>query len=128
MNCRRRRLYKGVPSAYFFLFRYEADRFLRRIGTEHEKWALNNNPARKRQRLYSGKAAVSTPYPSLTKKKVLACVWWDFSGIVHYELLKLGQTVTSTVYCEQLERTKREPINKRSVLSVNNKKKDPSTR
>jgi len=29
-----------------------------------------------------------------------ACVWWDWKGIVHYELLPLGQTIDSNFYCQ----------------------------
>ena len=38
--------------------------------------------------------------PGLTKKVIL-CVWWDWKGIVHYELLSLNQTINSELYCEQ---------------------------
>ncbi|CAK9820142.1 Histone-lysine N-methyltransferase SETMAR, partial [Anthophora quadrimaculata] len=65
------------------LFRYEVDPFLRRIVTEDEKWMLYNNPVRKRQWFSSGETPVPTPRPSLTIKKVLVCMWWDFSGIIH---------------------------------------------
>ncbi|XP_044313446.1 histone-lysine N-methyltransferase SETMAR-like [Drosophila rhopaloa] len=44
--------------------------------------------------------------PGLTAKKVLLCVWWDWKGIIHYELLSYGQTLNSTIYCEQLDRLK----------------------
>ena len=29
-------------------------------------------------------------------------VWWDFKGIIYYELLPYGQTINSDVYCSQL--------------------------
>lgn len=35
-----------------------------------------------------------TPKPTLSLGKVLSCVWWDPSGIVCFELLILGETVT----------------------------------
>jgi len=31
-------------------------------------------------------------------------VWWDWRGIVHYELLSSNQTINSELYCEQLQR------------------------
>ncbi|QQP52156.1 Putative DD34D transposase [Caligus rogercresseyi] len=44
--------------------------------------------------------------PRLAARKVLLCVWWDWKGIIHYELLLYGQTLNSTIYCEQLDRLK----------------------
>ena len=50
-------------------------------------------------------------------------VWWDWKGIVHYELLSSNQTINSEVYCEQLqrlqqaiERKRLELINRRDVV------------
>ena len=34
----------------------------------------------------------------------LLCVWLGIHGIVHFELLKYGQTVNADLYCEQLNR------------------------
>ena len=36
-----------------------------------------------------------TPKPSIHQQKVLLCVWWTTAGIVHYELLPSGQTITA---------------------------------
>lgn len=35
-------------------------------------------------------------------KKALLCIWWDQKGVLYYELLKPGQTITAERYCEQL--------------------------
>ncbi|KAA5779762.1 hypothetical protein F3H09_32330, partial [Pseudomonas aeruginosa] len=40
----------------------------------------------------------------LTRNKVMLCVWWDWKGIIHYELLPPGRTIDSELYCEQLIR------------------------
>ncbi|XP_014473233.1 PREDICTED: histone-lysine N-methyltransferase SETMAR-like [Dinoponera quadriceps] len=72
--------------------------------------------------LLSREAPIPTPKLSLTIKKFLVCLWWNFSEIIHHELLEPGQTVTTTVYCEQLERMKQELLKKRSVL-VNYRKR-----
>ena len=45
--------------------------------------------------------------------KVMVCFWWDWKGIIHYELLQPGQTIDSTLYCEQLMRLKQEIVKKR---------------
>ena len=37
-------------------------------------------------------------------KKVMLCVWWNFEGVVHFELVPDGPAVNSDLYFEQLER------------------------
>ncbi|GFW75494.1 mariner transposase [Trichonephila clavipes] len=44
--------------------------------------------------------------PGLTAGKVLLCIWWDWKGIIYYELLPNGQTLNSDLYCQQLDRLK----------------------
>nr|KAF6353464.1 hypothetical protein mPipKuh1_010430 [Pipistrellus kuhlii] len=53
----------------------------------------------------------------------MLCVWWNFKGILHYELLPSNQTITSAVYSAQLERLaqalrEKEPalINRKGVI------------
>ena len=36
------------------------------------------------------------------QKKILLSVWWDYKGIVYFELLPLNRTINSVVYIEQL--------------------------
>ena len=33
-------------------------------------------------------------------------VWWDFEGIIYYELLRPNTTIDSKLYCEQLQNLK----------------------
>ena len=44
------------------------------------------------------------PGLGLTARQVLLCVWWDWQGIIHYELLPYGQTLNADLYCQQLDR------------------------
>ena len=37
-------------------------------------------------------------------KKVMLCIWWDSKGVLFYEILKPGETVTSNVYKSQLQK------------------------
>ena len=30
-------------------------------------------------------------------KKALLCIWWDWRGVIYFELLKSGQTVTADI-------------------------------
>ncbi|XP_054156275.1 histone-lysine N-methyltransferase SETMAR-like [Oppia nitens] len=80
--------------------------FLDRIVTGDEKWCLYINVTRKGQWLSKGEKTVPTPRADLHQKKVMLCVWWNIKGIVHWELLNVGQTVNSDLYCQQLERVK----------------------
>ncbi|KAL9925456.1 histone-lysine N-methyltransferase SETMAR-like [Glossina fuscipes fuscipes] len=77
--------------------RNEIDPFLKRMVTE--KWITYDNPVRKRSWSKSGEAPQ-------TAKKVLLCIWWDWKGIIYYELLPYGQTINSDLYCQQLDRLK----------------------
>ena len=52
----------------------------------------------------------------MTASKVLQCVWWDWQGIIHYELLPYGQTLNSDLYCQQLDRLNAALMQKRSSL------------
>ena len=42
------------------------------------------------------------------QKKVMLSVWWDFKGIVYFELLQRNQTIHSNVYCCQLMKLNKE--------------------
>ena len=45
-------------------------------------------------------------------------VWWDFEGIVYFELLPRNQTINSKVYCRQLMKLDKEIIEKRPELAT----------
>jgi len=34
----------------------------------------------------------------------MLCVWWNFEGIVHFELVPNGRAINAELYCQQLER------------------------
>ena len=36
----------------------------------------------------------------------MLCIWWDWKGILYYELLPENQTIHSNKYCSQLEQLK----------------------
>ena len=46
------------------------------------------------------------PKNDLHPKKVMLPVWWDFEGIIYYELLRPNTTIDSKLYCEQLQNLK----------------------
>lgn len=87
--------------------------FMHRIITGDEKWIYFDNPKRKRSWTDPGKAPKSTPKPNIHGKKVLLCIWWDLKGVLYYELLQPGETVTAMRYKEQLIKLKQETATKR---------------
>jgi len=46
----------------------------------------------------------TTSKPELTANKVMLCVWWDWKGVVHHEVLPHGLMINSKLYCSQLDR------------------------
>jgi histone-lysine N-methyltransferase SETMAR len=53
----------------------------------------------------------------------MLCIWWDWKGILYYDLLPRNQTINSDVYCSQLDRLKaaidqkrRELVNPKGVV------------
>ena len=69
-----------------------------------EKWIMYCNKKRTYHWLASNDPVPMTPKPSIHQQKVLLCVWWTTAGIVHYELLPSGQTITAEIYSVQLDR------------------------
>ena len=43
---------------------------------------------------------------SFNSKKMMLCIWWDWKGILYYELLPENQTINSNKYCSQLDQLK----------------------
>ncbi|CAF4933789.1 unnamed protein product, partial [Rotaria socialis] len=72
--------------------------------TGDEKWVLHVNHTRKRQWLGAGQTGVSTPKNDLHPKKIMLSVWLGAKGIIHWELLPTGCTITADLYCKQLDR------------------------
>ncbi|CAF4641069.1 unnamed protein product [Rotaria socialis] len=52
----------------------------------------------------SGQTGVATPKADLHPKKVMLSVWSGVNGIIHWELLPNGCTITAELYCQQLDR------------------------
>ncbi|GFV18741.1 mariner Mos1 transposase [Trichonephila clavipes] len=80
----------------------ENDPFLKRLITGEEKWVVYNNIKWKRSWSRPGEPTQTTSKADIHQKKVLLSVWWDYKGIVYFELLPPNQTINSDVYIEQL--------------------------
>lgn len=79
-------------------------RFFKRIVTCDEKWVYFRNPDNRNQWINRGSTALPVVRRERFEKKVLLCVWWNFEGIVHFELVPDGRTINSELYSAQLER------------------------
>ena len=102
------------------LKRNEEAPFLKRLVTGDEKWIVYNNVVRKRSWSKPGEPPATTPKDGLHPNKVMLSIWWDWKGVVYYELLPPNQTINSDVYCRQLDKLKRALAEKRPEL-VNRK-------
>ena len=66
------------------------------------------NHTRKRQWLEAGETGVATPKNDLHPKKIMMSICWGVKGIVYWELLPTGCTITADLYCQQLDRVAKE--------------------
>ena len=73
--------------------------------TGDEKWILYNNVEWKRSRGKRNEPP-NTPKAGLHPKKVMLCIWWDWKGVLYYELLPENKTINSYKYCSQLDQLK----------------------
>lgn len=100
--------------------REENEPFLKRLITGDEKWIVYNNVVRKRSWSRSDDPPQTTSKPGIHQKKIMLSVWWDFKGVVFFELLPRNQTINSEVYCRQLNSLNEAIVKKRPDL-VNRK-------
>ncbi|XP_017062383.1 histone-lysine N-methyltransferase SETMAR-like [Drosophila ficusphila] len=112
----RKNIFDRIDACESLLNRNKIDPFLKSMVTGDEKWVTYDNVRRKTVVVERGEAAQMVAKPGLTDRKVLLCVWWDWQGIIHYELLPYGQTLNSDLYCQQLDRLKTALMQKRPSL------------
>lgn len=93
-----------VDAAEQLLARFNQCKFLDRLITCDEKWISLYNPRQSGQWRSRNQPPVSQPRPDWRIKKVMLCVWWWRGGIIHWELLDEGATITANYYCAQLNR------------------------
>jgi len=85
------------------LLRNENDPFLDRIITCDEKWILYDNRKRTAQWLDKNQAPKMFPKPKTHQKKVMLTMWWTSIGIIHYDFMEHGTSITADTYCQQIE-------------------------
>jgi histone-lysine N-methyltransferase SETMAR len=79
-------------------------RFIKRIVTCDEKWIYLNNPDLQKQWLDKGQLPVPVGKRERFEKKALLCVWWNYEGLIYYELVPDGRKINAEVYSQQLEK------------------------
>ena len=74
--------------------------------TGDEKWILYNNVEQKRSQGKRNEPPPATPKAGLHPKKVMLCIWWDWKGVLSYELLPENQTINFNKYFSHLDELK----------------------
>lgn len=95
---------KRKDGADELLTRQRSQPFLHRIVTCDEKWIPLDNRRCSNQWLATGQRPKATSKPEAHQKKVMLCVWWWVGGIIHWELLENGLSITAELYMAQLDR------------------------
>jgi len=64
--------------------------------TGDEKWIFYDNLKKKKYYAKPGQSlpSISTSRPNIHDSKIMLCIWWDQKGLVYYELLKPGDSIT----------------------------------
>ncbi len=91
------------------LARYHAtyghnDRFLYRIVTGDEKWCFYTNMIQRKEWVAPGEAPKTRVKQEPHLKKTMICVWWDWEGLIHWEMLESNKTIDKELYLDQLRR------------------------
>ena len=91
--------------------------------TGYEKWILYDSVERKRSWGKRNEPPPTTPKAGLHPKKVMLCIWWDWKGVLYYEILPENQTINSNKYCSQfdqlkaaLEKNHPELVNRKGII------------
>ena len=95
-----------ISACNFLLKRNENVPFLKQIVTGDGRWIVYNNVEQKRSRGKRNEQPPTTPKAGLHPNKVMLCIWWDWKGVLYYELLPENQTINSNKYCSQLDQLK----------------------
>ncbi|WKX98472.1 hypothetical protein Q1695_013838 [Nippostrongylus brasiliensis] len=86
------------------LLRPRRKEFLEDLVTGDESWVLYDNIARRAVWIPRGEEPPTTPKADLHPLKLMLCCWWDAKGMLYFELLPQGRTVTASIYADQLQK------------------------
>ena len=68
-----------------------------------KKLIIYDNQQRSGQWFDQSEAPKHVAKPNLYAKKFMVTIWWCNNGIIHYNFLKPGETITAVKYCQELE-------------------------
>lgn len=77
-------------------------KILPKIVTGDDKWVLYDYLKPSKSWVDPGQISTLTLKPNIHANKVLLGIWWDWKGVLYYELLQLGKTITAVCYKQQL--------------------------
>lgn len=98
-NCKNQRI--SICSS--LLLRNKNEAILKRIITCDEKWIYFDNTRRSGEWVDKDAQPSTVAKQRITPRKVMIIVWWSMAGIIHYDFLQFGETVTAELYCRQLD-------------------------
>ena len=75
---------------------------LYQIITRDEKWCLYVNMKQRKEWVAPGDTPKPRVKPDLHPRKTMICIWWDWEGMVHWEMLERNATVNKELYIAQL--------------------------
>lgn len=84
------------------LAKHRRGRLLSNLITCDESWVYYDGTVKGIVWRKSGEQTAMVARPSTHQKKRMLCIFWTMRGPVHWELLPRGVSVTSDVYCQQL--------------------------
>ena len=90
-------LTKRINACDLHLKRNEFDPFLKRIITGDENCIVYNNVVRKGSWSKRDEPPQTTSKTELYQKKIMLSVWWDWKGVIFFELLPRNQTINLDV-------------------------------
>ena len=90
--------------------------FLKQIVTGSEKWILYNNVEQKRSWGKRNEPPPTAPKAGLHPKKGMLYIWWDWKGVLYYEVLPENQRINSNKNCSQVDQLKAAPDEKHLEL------------
>lgn len=109
---------KRFECALNFLTQYneEGDEMLSRIVTGDETWVSHITPESKQQSMewrHTSSPVKVKAKQTLSRRKIMATVFWDRHGVLLVEFMPQGQTINAEAYCETLRKLRRAIQNKR---------------
>lgn len=94
---------KRLEACLMLLSRHKSDAFFNRIVTCDEKWNQYNNRKCSAQWLDKDESPKHTSKHKIHQKKLMVTVWWSSAGVIHYDFMKPGSTITPEIYCNKMD-------------------------